>query len=179
MSKKPEVLSKRVVANSRLFAIEEVHLRFTNGQERHFERMRRRLRPAVLIVPVTEQGELLLIREYAAGIEDYVLGFPQGLADGDEDSLTAANRELQEEIGMAARELTRLTSLSTVPGYWGNFADVVLARDLYPSPLIGDEPEPLEVVPWLLKDYKSLLAHKDFNDARSVAALLLAKEMLL
>ena len=50
---------------------------------------------------------------------------------------------------------------------------VVVAKDLYPETLEGDEPEPLEVVKWPLAKIDELLARDDFTEARSIAALLL------
>jgi ADP-ribose diphosphatase len=56
--------------------------------------------------------------------------------------------------------------------------DLILARDLYPQRLEGDEPEPLEVVPWKLADATSLLARDDFTEGRSLLALYLAQDWL-
>jgi ADP-ribose diphosphatase len=55
---------------------------------------------------------------------------------------------------------------------------IFLGENLYPEKLEGDEPEELEVVPWRLTDYQQLLAANDFNEARSIAALLLVKDHL-
>ena len=56
--------------------------------------------------------------------------------------------------------------------------DVVLARDLFPSKLEGDEPEPLELVPWKFADLPELYARDDFNEGRAIAGLALAIEYL-
>ena len=55
---------------------------------------------------------------------------------------------------------------------------VVLARDLYPERLAGDEPEQLEVVPWRLDDLHTLLEQPDVSEGRSIAALFMAREYL-
>ena len=55
---------------------------------------------------------------------------------------------------------------------------IVLARDLYPQTLEGDEPEPLEVVNWPLSQADELLGREDFKEARCVAALFLAQKWL-
>lgn len=73
----PEILAKNTVAKSKLFAIEALDLRFSNGETRTYERMKPSGRNAVMMVPITEQGDLLLVREYAAGTERYEIGFPQ------------------------------------------------------------------------------------------------------
>ena len=143
----PVILRQEVVAQSRLFRVEALQLRFSNGEERVYERIPGGNRHAVMIVPVLNNDTLLLIREYAAGTHTYELGFPKGLVDAGETDEEAANRELQEEIFMA--------------------------HDLYPQQLAGDEPEELEVVPWPLHDAEALLDHPQFHEARSVAALLL------
>jgi ADP-ribose diphosphatase len=171
MHQKPIILSVASSAQSRLFEIETVHLRFSNGEERHYERLNSRTREAVMIVSI-DKDELILVKEYAVGIEDYTLGFPKGLIDAGETPTEAANRELQEEAGFGARQLQALTVLTMNPGYTSLATHVVLAQDLYPATLPGDEPEPLEVVRWPLSDLDELLANPAFRESRSVAALM-------
>ncbi|MDA0149356.1 ADP compounds hydrolase NudE [Vibrio sp. LaRot3] len=170
----PEILDKNTVAQSRLFAIEAIDLRFSNGELRTYERMRPSGRHAVMMVPVTEQGEILLVKEYAAGTERYELGFPKGLIDEGETPEQAANRELKEEIGFGAHDLTSLKQVVLAPSYFSSKMTLFVAQDLYPEQLEGDEPEPLEIVRWPLAQAEELLTHLDFNEARSITALLLA-----
>jgi ADP-ribose diphosphatase len=179
MKQTPEILQRKIVAKSRLFTIEEIHLRFTNGEERHFERFKGRGDGAVLIVPFLTHDTILLIKEYAAGTERYELGFPKGMLDSNEDIFTGANREMMEEIGYGAKELQIIKHTTASPGYWKSEATIMVATDLYPSKLMGDEPEPLEVIPWKIQNYKELLDREDFTEARSIAALLLVKEKML
>lgn len=174
MPLKPEILTTRTVAQSRLFRVEELQLRFSNGQQRTFERLAATGRGAVLVVPLADPDTVLLVREYAAGLDRYELGFPKGLVEADETAVGAANRELMEEVGYGARRLTELTKLSLAPGYLSHRTTIVLAQDLYPQRLEGDEPEPLEPVHWPLADLAGLLAREDFSEARSMAALFLA-----
>lgn len=178
MREKPKCSKRTVVASTNLFTIEQMNLHFANGASRIYERIRSHGHGAVLIVPFTASGSLLLVREYAAGIDAYELAFPKGLIASKETPLEAANRELQEEVGFAARNLLWLKSMTLAPGYFGARLDLVLARDLYPSALKGDEPEPLEVIEWPLDASQELLERSDFSEARSIAALLLVKNWL-
>ncbi|MBA2655774.1 MAG: ADP compounds hydrolase NudE [Tatlockia sp.] len=178
MREKPVCSKRTIIAQSILFTIEQMHLRFSNGMERVFERIKSHGHGAVLIVALTANKSLLLVREYAAGIDAYELGFPKGNIDKGETLFEAANRELREEVGFAAKRFEKLRSLTLAPAYFGARLEVILARDLYPSPLQGDEPEPPEVVEWPLDAYKELLERPDFSEARSVAALLLVKQWL-
>jgi ADP-ribose diphosphatase len=171
MKQKPIIHSATSVCKSRLFNVEVVHLEFSNGEVRDYERLKSRVAKAVIVVGIHD-NQLILIREYCVGMEQYLLGFPKGLIDPGETTLQAANRELQEEVGFAANQLEHVTTLTMNPGYTGSLTDVVIARDLYPSSLPGDEPEPLEVVHWPLDKIPELLAREDFNEARSIACLM-------
>lgn len=168
----PEITERQIIAQSRLFKVEALNLTFTNGEQRIYERIPGGNRHAVMIVPVMNDS-LVLIREYAAGTHSYEVGFPKGLVDAGETDAEAANRELQEEIGMAAGELTFLKSVSLAPGFMNAQMSLFVANQLTPSQLQGDEPEPLEVVYWPLADAEALLDHPGFHESRSMTALLL------
>ncbi len=178
MRTKPRILNTRTVAKSRLFHIEELDLEFSNGTTAQYERLRGATRGTVLIVPLLDEGTVLLVREYAAGTESYELGFPKGRIERDEPLLEAANRELMEEIGYGAKRLERITSLTLAPGFLGHATEIVLARELYPQRLEGDEPEELEVVPWALDDVERLWRSGECSEARTLAALFITKEIL-
>ena len=176
--KKPTILNRETLARTRFFHIERLALRFANGTEADYERVPGSPRGSVLIVPMLDSDTVLLIREYAAGTERYELALPKGRIEDGEDMLAAANREIMEETGYAANDLRHLTSLSLAPGYVGHFSHIILARDLYPGTAPGDEPEPIEVVPWRLDELPRLLRRDDCSEARSIAALFIAREYL-
>jgi len=175
---KPSILARRDLAASRLFAIEELELRFSNGAERTFERLKGKGQGAVMLVAMPDPDHVLLIREYAAGFDEYALTLPKGLVDPGEDIVTAANRELMEECGFGANRIEPLVELSLAPNYMNHRMHVMLASDLYEQRLEGDEPEPLIVETHAIDDITSLLAREDFHEARAIAALFIAREML-
>jgi ADP-ribose diphosphatase len=172
----PEIHSRKVVAKSGLFKIEQVNLEFSNGEKRVFERMAGSGRGAVMVVPFINDHEFMLVREYAAGTHTYELGFPKGLIDPGESAEVAANRELKEEIGFGTRVLHPLHCVSMAPAFFDAKMTIFIAENLYPEVLPGDEPEPLEVVKWSIHDVDTLLAKDDFVEARCIAALLLAQK---
>lgn len=174
--KLPIINAQQQVAESRLFRIEQLDLTFSNGQQRQYERMKGSGNGAVMIVPMLDAQTMLLVREYCAGTHSYELGFPKGLIDSGEVAEQAANRELKEEIGYGAKQLTSIREVMMAPAFFNAKMTIFLAQDLYQESLEGDEPEPLEVVPWRLDNYQMLLDDTNFNEARSIAALLLVKD---
>lgn len=177
-NKLPTINERKLVAKSKLFAIEQLELTFSNGVIREYERMQGSGRGAVMIVPIIEEDTILLVREYCAGTHTYELGFPKGLIDPGETPAIAADRELKEEVGYGSKKLIPLHQVAMAPGFFAATMDIFIAQSLYEERLEGDEPEMLEVVPWKLSEYKSLLAQPDFNEARSIAALMLVKDYL-
>lgn len=178
MKRQPEILATRTLAKTRLFHIEQVDLRFANGTQVQFERMCGSPQGAVLIVPMLDDDTVVLIREYAAGTARYELALPKGRIGPGEAIIDAANREIMEEIGYAARELRHLTSMTLAPGYSNQTTHIVLAQNLYPQQADGDEPEPLESLTWSLGDLPGLLAQQDLTEARSIAALYMVRDHL-
>lgn len=176
--KKPDILRVETVARSRLFTIESVDLAFSNGVHRVYERMKSSGREAVMIVPIID-NQLVLIQEYAVGLENYELGFPKGLIDPGEDAYAAANRELKEEVGFGAQKLELLSKLTMAPSYFASKMNIVVAEGLYPERLEGDEPEPLIERRWPLDNLLGLLEEPDFREARNVSALFLVREWLV
>lgn len=176
---RPKILKQTVIAQTRQFCIEALDLEFSNGERRQYERLARNASSgAVLVVPMLDPATVLLVREYAAGVHRYELGLPKGKLDPGEDMYTAANRELKEEIGYGATKLQHLHQVSLAPAYLEHTIDIILAEELYPEKLAGDEPEELQVVPWPLNRIDTLLASGECSEARSIAALYLALEHL-
>lgn len=178
MPEPPKILSRQLITQSRIFRVEQVDLLFSNGEHRRHERLLGGKQGSVLVVPLLDDETVLLIREYATGSHDYQLGLPKGRMEPNEDPLQAADRELREEVGYGARDLRPLKTLSTAPAYIQSHTHIILARDLFPDKQPGDEPEPIEVVPWRLSDWQSLMAQPDLTEARSIAALYMTREFL-
>jgi len=174
----PTILDSRWRDPSDMFRIQELDLEFSNGERRTYQRMKTHGLGAVIIVPMKDDETVLLAREYAAGLHHYEIGLPKGRREKDESVLQAAQREMKEEIGFGAHKLIDLASLSLAPGYMTHVTHIVLARDLYPEKLEGDEPEELEVVPWPIADLRTLTARADCTEGRTIAALYIARDFL-
>ncbi len=174
----PLIRKIQTIAQSRFFAIEALHLSFSNGVERVYERLPAVGQPGVIVVAINDNDELLLIREYAAGFHEFQLTLPKGAADPGESLEAAAARELAEEAGFGAKDVRFVKRLSIAPGHMGFTINVVMAKDLYVHDIPGDEPEPPELVLWPLAKIDELLDHEEFYEARAIAALTLCLPQL-
>jgi len=173
----PIIHDRREKRPADLFKIEQLDLEFSNGERRTYERLKSRGLGAVIIAALPDDDHILLVREYACGIHGYELGLPKGRLEADEDRLAGANRELQEECGFAARDLREIGRLTLAPGYMTHATHVILARDLYPSRLPGDEPETLDVIRWPLDRLTELVQREDCTEGRTIAALYMARDL--
>lgn len=178
MRNPPTIHSTKTAEASHFLKVELLDLEFSNGERRTYERIKGAGLGAVIIVPMKDDDTVLLVREYGAGIERYELGLPKGRLDRDETVEQGANRELKEEVGFGAREMHILATLSLSPSYMTAMTHVVIARNLYPERLAGDEPEELEVVEWKMSELHTLLSQPDVTEGRSIAALFIAREYL-
>ena len=177
MPEQPKILTRKAVCHGKLFHVESAHLRFSNGEEREYEYLTGG-NGAVLVVPMVSDTEVLMVQEYGIGVDAYEWGFPKGKVDPGESFLEAANRELKEEAGMGARKLTVIKVTSQSPNYMQHKTHIVLAQDLYPERLEGDEPEELDVCTFSMDDVDAILARDDISEARTIAALFIAKQWL-
>jgi ADP-ribose diphosphatase len=158
--------------------VEEVDLEFGNGERRRYRRVLSRGPGSVIIAAMPDPETVLLVREYACGVHRYELGLPKGRMDAGETAEQAANRELKEEAGFGARRLQVVRPLTLAPSYMEFAAHLVMAEDLYPERLPGDEPEEIDVVPWKLANLHQLMLREDCSEGRSLAALFIVRELI-
>jgi ADP-ribose diphosphatase len=175
---KPRITLRETVARSRLFRIDAVDLVFGNGQERRYEQLVGE-GGGVVVAPVTDDGSIILVEEYALGIDDYELGLVKGAIDVGESAHEAALRELREETGLAAKRLTLLRKVTLMPAYSDFQSSIFLATGLYPAPLEGDEPEELALHHWPLERIGDLHDDPGISDVRTLLALRLLEQYSL
>jgi ADP-ribose diphosphatase len=133
-------------------------------------------RDEVLVLPIDANGDVLFALEPAPAFGgEQVLILPGGTVEPEETLADTANRELQEELGFAARHLQYLGELRPWSKYLSVRSHLFLGRDLVLSKLPGDELEPVGIrrVPWA--ETNSLVLAGQLRDARAIAALHLAQ----
>jgi ADP-ribose pyrophosphatase len=134
---------------------------------------------SVSLVPVDEFGQIYFVRQYRHAALAELLELPAGTLETGEPPEEAAAREIREEIGMAASNLQEIGSFYLAPGYSTELMHVYLATGLYPDPLDPDADEYLSVEKMPVEAAFHLAESGAMLDAKSLAALLLARPFLL
>jgi ADP-ribose pyrophosphatase len=129
---------------------------------------------SVCMVPIDDQGNVLMVRQYRKPAEADLLEVPAGGIEAGEASEEAVLRELKEETGYTAGKLQLLSSFWIAPGWCTEFMHAYLATDLSPASLAADEDENITVVRVPLEEVIGLMERGDIQDAKSIASLLLA-----
>jgi len=176
--KSPEIITRKTLLTSRMFNVETRDVAFSNGNVTNYEVVSPIYNGAVLVVPILDRSSILLIREYGAGVNRYELGFPKGKVDQGEDILEAANRELQEEVGMASSKLRHVKTVTLAPGMFSHESYIIFAEKLTPSRLEGDEPEEIETIKINLTNVVDMQLTEEITEARSLLALYLVRDYL-
>jgi len=127
---------------------------------------------AVAVVPVNERGELLLVRQYRHAVGKNLLEIPAGKLEPGEDPATCAERELLEETGYEAEQITRLISFYSTPGFTTEELHLFLATGLKLKEQDLDEDEFIDVVPVPFARALEMIWSDEICDAKSVAGIL-------
>lgn len=133
---------------------------------------------SVVILPIDNENNLLFVRQYRHAAGGDLLELPAGTRDEEEPYETCAAREIREETGMEAGTLQKVGAFYLAPGYSTEFMAVFLATGLKENPLQADDDEFLAVEKIPLKKAIEMAEHGEVPDAKSLAALLLARPYL-
>ena len=133
---------------------------------------------AVCMIPVDDEGNVLLVRQYRKPTESSLLEAPAGGVEAGEVSEETVLRELQEEVGYTASNLRHLASFWVAPGWATERMHAYLATGLTPSKLAADDDENIQVVRIPFADAVAMIHTGEIHDGKTIASLLLAQPLL-
>jgi len=136
---------------------------------------------AVSVVPLLESGSVILVRQYRAAVDDYLLEIPAGKRDVvGEQPIVTAQRELAEEIGMTADHLELLAEFYNSPGFSDEHSSTFLARGLHETAMQRDgiEEQSMEIEHVPLAVVPSLIHAGEITDAKTIIGLMMTRERL-
>ncbi len=128
---------------------------------------------AAAVVPVTDGGKILMVRQYRNALERYTLEIPAGkLDDPKEEGILCASRELEEETGYRSENLEWIITLRTTVAFCNERIEIFVAHDLIPSKQHLDEDEYIDVAAYTIGELKEKIFSGEIEDSKTVAALL-------
>lgn len=176
-------IASRPVHDGRIVHLSVDTVRFPDGSVGELELIRHSGASAVLPL-LGDRGdadpEVLLIRQYRYASGGYMYEVPAGRPDAPgEDWEVCARRELEEETGMVAGRMTRLTGIHTTPGFTDEFIHLFLAEDLAEGSTAFDHDEFIEQARMPLSAALRLVESGEITDGKTICSLLFASQFLL
>lgn len=179
----PGLVHRRPVHKGRIVDLSVDTVRFPDGSTGELELIRHSGAAAVLPVlsePGSDDPQILLIRQYRYAAGGYMLEVPAGRPDHEgEPWEVCARRELQEEAGVVAGQLTFLTMIYTTPGFTDERIHLFLATDLKTGEGRLDDDEFLEPVAMPLSEALEKVRDGEIADAKTIVTLLYAAGYVL
>jgi ADP-ribose pyrophosphatase len=164
-----------IVFKGRVFSVEVEKRRFPNGEEHEVAIVRHA--PSVVLIPVENDGRVVLISQYRASVDRELWEFPAGRMDEGESAEDTARRECEEEIGRAPRHVEHLGAFYPVPGYCDEcliFFRVTDLRQPPPdSPHRPDEDEDIHPRSVTVAEAREMLSRGEIVDLKTAYALTL------
>jgi ADP-ribose pyrophosphatase len=165
-----ETLSSKVLFDGRAIKVRVDTVRRPDGRRTTREIVEHAA--VIAVIPVDNDGNILLVRQFRKPVEKELLEIPAGGIDPGEDAEAAVIRELQEEIGFRPGRLERLGGFYSAPGYATEYIHLYLAADLVPGRLHAEDTDEIKLVRVPLAQVPDLISSGKIEDAKSIAGLL-------
>jgi ADP-ribose pyrophosphatase len=165
-----------IVYAGRVFSVEVDRVRFPNGTEHDTAIVRHR--PSVVLIPATDDGRLVLVRQYRASIARHTWEFPAGGIEPGESAEAAVVRECVEETGLEPHRLERIRGLYPAPGFCDEELIFFRVFDLRPpapgSRYQADADEDIETRAFRPDEARAMVARGDIVDLKTAYGLTLS-----
>jgi ADP-ribose pyrophosphatase len=167
-----KVHKKTSLYNGKIFDVVLEKVTLPNGAVKHREIVRHP--GAAAMVPILDDGRVVLIKQYRHAVGEYVWEIPAGTLEPDEAPVACARRELVEETGYEATRLEKLTEILPAPGYTDEHIHIFLATGLRPAEQKLEDDEVLELQPTALDKALAMAVRGEICDAKTITGLWLA-----
>ena len=171
MAEEVRRVNRELMYQGKVISVYKDYMEFENGNKAEWDYIHHD--GAAAVVPVMEDGKILMVRQYRNALERYTLEIPAGkLDDIEEEGITCAYRELEEETGYRCDQLEWLITLRTTVAFCNERIEIFVARDLIPSAQNLDEDEYIDVKAYTLEELKEKIYSGEIEDSKTVSAIL-------
>ncbi len=171
MSEEIRRVGRELVYEGAILTVYRDHMQFANGNTAEWDFVHHC--GAAAVVPVMEDGRILMVRQYRNALDRETLEIPAGkLNVPGETGKDCVIRELEEETGCLCDQLDWLLNLRTTVAFCDEKIEIFVARNLRQSRQHLDENEYLDVIPCTLEDLKERIFRGEIEDSKTIAAIL-------
>ncbi len=172
-----KILESNILFRGKVFDLRVDKIKYDSGNEGIREIA---VHPGgAVIVPVQEDGKLIMISQFRYPFEKFLIEFPAGKLDINEDPEVCALRELQEETGYSAGTIEKLGTISTTPGFCTEILHIFLAKNLTPGKHNREEGEyGMEVKEFSIEEIEKMILQGKIIDSKSICGFYLASKFL-
>jgi len=176
MNYEEKMISKKHIYQGNIISIESQTVELPDGREATRDVV---LHPgASVIIPLSEEGELYMVKQYRKPIDSVSLEIPAGKLDQGEDPLVCAERELREETGLSADSIRHMISIHSTPGFSNEILHMYLATGLKEGELCADEDEFITSEKMPVDILVNMVMTGEITDAKSIIGILLAERII-
>ena len=170
---KPEILGTRSIYKGKIFDVIESEIRHDDVQ---YKREIVVHKGSAVIIPVFADGTVAMVRQYRYAAEKFLLEIPAGTLNAGEDPQLGAERELEEEIGVRAGKVEKLTEFYVSPGFLTEKMHLFLATDLTPTKQNLEIDEILSVERYSFPDLLEMIRRGEIEDAKTIIGIMMSQD---
>lgn len=172
------VTKSNIIFHGKVFDVKVDEIEYNGTGNKSFRQVAVHPGGAV-IMPVKDDGKIVLISQYRYPHNEILLELPAGKLEKDEDPLLCATRELTEETGYTSNKITKLGKIYTTPGFCDEVLHIYLAEDLTPGNHAREEGEEgMEVIELTLDEIKEKIRDGKIVDAKTLSGIFMYKLVL-
>lgn len=171
MAQTPETISTKEIYKGKVFDVFEAEIR---DGETEYKREIVKHGGSAVIVPVFADKKVALVRQYRHAAGKYLLEIPAGTLESDEDALNGAKRELEEEIGVTAKNIEKLSEFYVSPGFLTEKMFLFMATGLTETAQNLEEDEILSIKKMTFSEGFEKIENGEIEDAKTIVGLILA-----
>ena len=164
-------ISSETIYQGRVLNLRKDEVRLSNGHVTHREIVEHH--GAICVVPVANDGRIMMVRQFRKPAEQALLELPAGSLEKGEDPLDCAHRELFEECGLKAARMTPLFQCYLAPGYSSEYMYGFLAQDMEREKAQPEEDEILDLESYTLHELLPMITDGRIRDAKTICGVLL------
>lgn len=173
MPDRPNRIGRELAYNGVVVDMYKDRIQLPDGREEYYDFIKHN--GAAAVIPVMDDGRIIMVKQYRNAIDSYTLEIPAGKLDSiDEPPQVAAHRELEEETGYSAdiSDVKKIISLYTTVAFCNEKIDIYVAHNLKKTQQKLDDDEYIDVYMYTVEELKEMILQEKIVDAKTIAGLM-------